>query len=40
MNMAFFKEYENGFPAWDSYAEEKTQKLKEIVKAEYIDCII
>ena len=24
--------YENGFPAWDSYADEKTQKLKEIVK--------
>ena len=24
--------YENGFPAWDSYAAEKTEKLKEIVK--------
>lgn len=24
--------YKNGFPAWDGYAEEKTQKLKEIVK--------
>lgn len=24
--------YENGFPAWDNYAEEKTEKLKEIVK--------
>ncbi|MBQ6099710.1 amidohydrolase family protein [Methanobrevibacter sp.] len=24
--------YENGFPAWDSYADEKTEKLKEIVK--------
>ncbi|MGX8693615.1 MAG: amidohydrolase family protein [Methanobrevibacter sp.] len=24
--------YENGFPLWDNYAEEKTQKLKEIVK--------
>ena len=24
--------YKNGFPAWDSYADEKTQKLKEIVK--------
>lgn len=24
--------YKNGFPKWDSYAEEKTQKLKEIVK--------
>ena len=24
--------YENGFPAWDSYAEEKTAKLKEVVK--------
>ena len=24
--------YENGFPAWDSYAQEKAQKLKEIVK--------
>lgn len=24
--------YENGFPAWDNYAEEKTAKLKEIVK--------
>lgn len=24
--------YENGFPAWDNYASEKTQKLKEIVK--------
>jgi imidazolonepropionase-like amidohydrolase len=23
---------ENGFPAWDSYAKEKTDKLKEIVK--------
>ncbi len=24
--------YENGFPEWDSYADEKTEKLKEIVK--------
>lgn len=24
--------YKNGFPAWDNYAEEKTQKLSEIVK--------
>ena len=24
--------YENGIPAWDSYAAEKTEKLKEIVK--------
>ena len=24
--------YKNGFPAWDSYADEKTEKLKEIVK--------
>lgn len=24
--------YENGFPAWDNYAAEKTAKLKEIVK--------
>ena len=24
--------YKNGFPQWDSYAEEKSQKLKEIVK--------
>lgn len=24
--------YKNGFPAWDSYAAEKTKKLKEIVK--------
>ena len=24
--------YKNGFPAWDNYAQEKTQKLKEIVK--------
>lgn len=24
--------YENGFPAWDNYAAEKTEKLKEIVK--------
>lgn len=24
--------YKNGFPAWDGYAEEKTAKLKEIVK--------
>jgi len=24
--------YENGFPAWDNYADEKTEKLKEIVK--------
>lgn len=24
--------YENGFPAWDNYASEKTAKLKEIVK--------
>ena len=24
--------YENGFPEWDSYAAEKTEKLKEIVK--------
>ena len=24
--------YENGFPQWDNYAEEKTEKLKEIVK--------
>ena len=24
--------YENGFPAWDSYADEKTEKLKEIIK--------
>ena len=24
--------YENGFPAWDNYANEKTEKLKEIVK--------
>ncbi|MDO5859387.1 amidohydrolase family protein [Methanobrevibacter sp.] len=24
--------YKNGFPAWDSYAKEKTEKLKEIVK--------
>lgn len=24
--------YENGFPQWDSYADEKTEKLKEIVK--------
>jgi imidazolonepropionase-like amidohydrolase len=24
--------YKNGFPAWDTYAFEKTQKLKEIVK--------
>ena len=24
--------YKNGFPAWDSYAEEKSAKLKEIVK--------
>ena len=24
--------YKNGFPAWDNYADEKTQKLKEIVK--------
>ena len=23
--------YKNGFPAWDSYAEEKTAKLKEII---------
>ena len=24
--------YKNGFPAWDNYADEKTEKLKEIVK--------
>ncbi len=24
--------YKNGFPSWDNYAEEKTQKLSEIVK--------
>ena len=24
--------YENGFPIWDNYANEKTEKLKEIVK--------
>ena len=24
--------YKNGFPSWDSYAKEKTEKLKEIVK--------
>lgn len=24
--------YENGFPEWDSYANEKTEKLKEIIK--------
>lgn len=24
--------YENGFPAWDGYADEKTSKLKEVVK--------
>ena len=24
--------YKNGFPAWDSYADEKTEKLKEVVK--------
>ena len=24
--------YKSGFPAWDNYADEKTQKLKEIVK--------
>ena len=26
--------YENGFPAWDSYAEEKSLKLREIVKVQ------